>query len=210
MPSLKVKSRAEVGDSCESCYLDILAAAGLCYNKADYVQCIIDTIGEHCASCICDVLGVHCQENLRKKVPLSMTEKSKAEGDGSCDLCVKYVLESVISCSSSDDFISCLIDDVADECFSCVCDLFEIDCQDLSVGDVLAIPDMNGDVLATCMECGMDVEQVVTKCISAGGAKDIVKCFVDDFPKIDTCIDCICEILETVGVKCEEVKVKYH
>ena len=52
----------------------------------------------------------------------------------------------------------------------------------------------------------MDGEKVINDCISAGGAKDIVKCFVDDFPQIDTCIDCICEALGLIGVDCEEVK----
>ena len=61
MSSLNMKPKAEVDESCESCYLDVLAAAAKCYNEADWVQCIIDTVKEDCVSCICEILDVDCQ-----------------------------------------------------------------------------------------------------------------------------------------------------
>ena len=65
MSSLNMKPKAEVDDSCESCYQDVLAAAGKCYKEADWAQCIIDTVKGDCASCICEFLGVNCQVGHR-------------------------------------------------------------------------------------------------------------------------------------------------
>ena len=48
MSSLYMNPKAEVDDSCESCYQDVLAAAGKCYKEADWAQCIIDTVKGDC------------------------------------------------------------------------------------------------------------------------------------------------------------------
>merc|ERR1711915_356161 len=204
-PSLKMKSKAEVGDSCNSCYMDILAAAGSCYNDADFVQCIIDTVGEDCVTCICEFLDVDCQEDLEKKVLLNMRPslkmKSKAEVGDSCDSCYMDILDAAGSCYNEADFTQCIIDKVKGDCATCICEFLGVDCQEDFFRRASYI---NTDVVGTCMECGFDVEQVVQDCISAGGAEEIVKCFVEDFPKIETCVDCICDILASVGIDCEE------
>ena len=137
-------------------------------------------------------------------------EVSKVDEDDSCAKCEEDLIEALTTCSSSNDIISCVMDLVATDCISCACDYLGIQCVDFSMEDALdkvTGTDTNGDVISACMECAKDGEKVLNECISAGGGKDIVKCFVDDFPQIDTCIDCICEAL---GVDCEEVKSKYQ
>ena len=138
-----------------------------------------------------------------------MIEVLKVEEDGTCAKCEEDLMEALVTCSSSNDIISCVMDLVATDCISCACDYLGIQCADFSMEDALdKVTRPDGDVVKACMECAVDIEKVVEECIAAGGAKDIVKCFVDDFPQIDTCIDCACEALEAIGVNCEEVKSK--
>ena len=195
--------KVEEDGTCTKCEEDLMEALVTCSSSNDIISCVMDLVATDCISCACDYLGIQC-------VDFSMEDAlEKVEEDGSCAKCEEDLIEALVTCSSSNDIISCVMDLVATDCISCVCDYLGIQCVDFSMEDALEkVTEPDGDVVQACMECAIDIEKVVQECIAAGGAKDVIKCFVDDFPQIDTCIDCACEALEAIGVNCEEVKSK--
>jgi len=133
-------------------------------------------------------------------VRLITTPSYKVEGEDACDNCYHDIQAAASSCYNDPNWAECIIDKIqkSSDCINCLCDFLGVECT----------KDLNKDVMKTCLDCGLDFEKVISKCIGTNGAKEITKCFIESIPELEPCVDCICGILEYVGINCQEIKLE--